>query len=159
MRRLINLFKEPIYKDDLKRALLYGSINMLLFGVLAGALQFFANAYIGIGFSLLVYLIAYMIGKEIRDRIFTYHITYSILAVVFFLAGYILYNISYYVFISRDLSLAVHYVLSWSGMKYLVFGFLNFKTYVGVDILYNILDLIIMIFCILTAWRMPMYKK
>lgn len=159
MRRLINLFKEPIYKDDLKRVLIYGSIAMLLFGILAGALQFFANMYLGIGFGLLIYLIAYMVGKEIKERIFTYHILYSVLAVVFFLIGYIIYNISYYVFVIRDLSFAIHYVLSWGGMKYLVFGFLNFQTYVGADIIYNILDLLIMIMCILTVWRMPMYKK
>lgn len=159
MRRLINLFKEPIYKDDLKRVLIYGSIAMLLFGILAGALQFFANMYLGIGFGLLIYLIAYMVGKEIKERIFTYHILYSVLAVVFFLIGYIIYNISYYVFVIRDLSFAIHYVLSWGGMKYLVFGFLNFQTYVGADVIYNILDLLIMIMCILTVWRMPMYKK
>lgn len=159
MRRLINLFKEPIYKDDLKQALLYGSLHMVLFGILAGALQFFAQVYIGLGFSLLIYLLAYMIGKGIRDRIFTYHIWYSVIAVAFFLVGYIIYYISFYAFISHNVLFSIQYVLSWDGLRYLVFGFLNFKTYVGVNILYNILDLIILIFCILTAWRMPLSRK
>ena len=159
MRRIINLFKEPIYKDDLKRVLTYGTISMILFGALAGALQFFANAYIGLGFGLLIYLIAYMIGKEIRDRIFTYHILYSLLGVVFFFTGYVIYNITYYFFIVRDLGFAISYVLSLGGIKYLLFGFLNFKTYVGMDILYNIFDILIMVFCVLTVWRMPIARK
>ena len=159
MRRIINLFKEPIYKDDLKQVLMYGAINMSLFGALAGALQFFANMYLGIGFGLLIYLMAYMIGKEIRDRIYTYHILYSLLAVVFFLVGYVIYNISYYFFVVRDISFAISYVLSWGGIKYLLFGFLNFETYVGIDIFYNILDILIMIFCVSTVWRMPLARK
>ena len=64
MRKLINQFKEKIYKDDLKNCILYGLLNMLLFSILAGAVQFYANTYIGIGFGLLVYLIAYMIEQD-----------------------------------------------------------------------------------------------
>ncbi len=159
MRRLINLFKEPLYKDDFKRALLYGSLHMLLFGILAGALQFFALGFLNLMFSLLIYLVAYMIGKGISDKIFNYHILYSIISVVFFLIGYIIYYISFYSFVTHNVAFSISYVLSWDGLRYLVFGFLNFKSYVGIDILYNILDMLIFIFCILTAWRMPEQKK
>ena len=94
LRRIINQFKETIYKDDLKNVLIYCFISAVLFGTLAGALQYFANLTLGLGFGILIYFIAYMIGKELRDRVFTYHILYSVLGVVFFFIGYIIYNIN-----------------------------------------------------------------
>ena len=58
LRRIINQFKQPIYKDDLNNVLLYCFVNAVMFGVLAGALQYFANLTLGLGFSILVYFIA-----------------------------------------------------------------------------------------------------
>lgn len=155
MRKLRNLLKEPIYKDDLKNVLLYGALNMVLFSVLAGALQFFANVYLGIGFSLLLYLIAYMIGKEIKERTYNYHILYSVLSTVFFMVGYIIYYISLYSFVTHSLSGGFQLIFSSGGFMYIVFPYLSFKTYVGANIVYNVLDILIMVFCILTAWNLP----
>ena len=115
LRRIINQFKEPIYKDDLNNVLLYCFINSVLFGALAGALQYFANITLGLGFGILVYFIAYMIGRELRDRVFTYHILYSILGVAFFFIGYIFYNISYLTFVTRDLMISLEFVFSSNG--------------------------------------------
>ena len=159
MRRLINQFKEPIYKDDLKRVLIYCSISAVLFGVLAGALQYFANITMGLGFSIVIYMIAYMIGKELRDRVFTYHILYSVLGVIFFILGYLIYNVSFYAFLSRSVILALQIVFSFEGLFYIAFSFLNPLTYIKDNIINNILDLIIMIFCIMTVWRMSTYRK
>lgn len=159
MRRLINQFKEPIYKDDLKRVLLYCSISAVLFGVLAGALQYFANITMGLGFSIVIYLIAYMIGRELRDRVFTYHILYSVLGVLFFILGYIIYNASFYAFIVKDVLFGIKMVFSFEGLIFNVFRFLNPLTYIGDAILNNILDLIIIIFCVMTVWRMSTYRK
>ena len=159
MRRLRNLLKEPIYKDDLKNVLLYGSLHMVLFGVLAGALQFFANAYLGLGFSLLLYLIAYMIGKEIRDRTFNYHIVYSMLSVLFFIVGYIIYNVSFYSFVSHSPKIGLQYIFNTGYFMDIVFPFLKFKNYAGANAIYYILDIIILVFCILTAWNLPKYRK
>ena len=160
MRRLVNQFKEKIYKDDLKNCILYGLLNMLLFSILAGAVQFFANAYLGIGFGLLVYLIAYMIGKEVRDRIYSYHILYSILSVVFFVIGYFIYNISYYAFLTHNVLLALQTIFSANGMINIVFSFLNYRTYlIPLSALYNVLDILIIVFSIITAYRLPQSRK
>ena len=159
MRKLINQFKEPIYKDDLKRVLIYGSISAVLFGVLAGALQYFAVISLGTMFSIAIYLIAYMVGKELRDRVFTYHILYSVLGVLFFFVGCLFYNASFTAFISGDILLGIVSGLSFDGLISFVFSFLNFKTYVGTGIVNNILDILIMFFCVMTVWRMSTYRK
>lgn len=159
MNRLLNLFKQPIYQDDLKRVLMYGSLNMLAFGVLAGALQFFANSYLGIGFSLLIYLIAFMIGKEIRERTFNYHILYSVLSVVFFIVGYVIYKISYYSFLTHDPILSLQFIFSSHGFKAAVLPFLNLSSYTGIYAFNNVLDILILVFCIVTAWNFPKYSK
>ena len=127
MRKIINQFKEPIYKDDLKRVLLYCTISALLFGTLAGALQYLAMTALQITTSIVIYLIAYMIGKELRDRVFTYHILYSVLGVLFFFLGYFTYCISYLLFIYKDISFALTYLFSYGGLINFVFGFLNFS--------------------------------
>ena len=159
MRRLINQFKQPLYKDDLKRVLVYCFFNAVLFGALAGALQFIANITHGLGFSLLIYFIAYMIGRELRDRVFTYHILYSVLGVVFFIIGYLFYNISYMTFVIRDVFISLKLIFSPTGFIGFVFPFLDIRTYSGTNILNNILDIFIFIFSIMTIWRMSCYRK
>ena len=154
LRRIINQFKEPIYKDDLKRVIIYCSLNAILFGVLAGALQFFANITIGIEFSLLIYLIAYMIGRELRDGVFTYHILYSVLGVVFFLIGYLFYKVSYLTFIIRDVIFSLKVIFSLDGFIGIVFPFLDIRSYLGGNLLNNILDIFVFVFSIMTIWRM-----
>ena len=155
MRRLINQLKEPIYKDDLKRVLLYCSLSSILFGVLAGALQYFAFWITGVGFTIFIYMIAYMVGKELRDRVFTYHILYSILGVVFFFVGCYFYSVSLEMFLYRNIISA----FSFTSFITNVFSFLNFKTYLSGNIFNCILDLIIMIFCVMTVWKMSRYRK
>ena len=158
LRRIINQFKESIYKDDLKNVLIYCFISAVLFGTLAGALQYFANLTLGIGFGILIYFIAYMIGKELRDRVFTYHILYSVLGIVFFFIGYIIYNISYLTFVTRDLMFSIELVFS-NRFLLLLFPFLDLKTYTGTNILYNVFDIIIIVFSISTIWKMSTYRK
>lgn len=159
MRRIINMFKEPIYKDDLLKVLKYGFINMLLFSIFAGAIQFFLNAYLGIGFGILIYLIAYMMGKNVKDNIFGYHILYPIILTFMFLIGLVIYSVTLYSFIVHNISFGFKYVLSWGGLSYIVFPYLNFKTYVGIDIFYNIIDILILIFSISTIWRFLEMRK
>lgn len=159
MKRLLNQFKEKIYTDDLKRVILYGGLYAIVFGILAGALQFVAYSFLGIGFSLLIYLVAYMIGREIKNRIFNYHILYSVIGVLFFIIGFFLYNISLWSFVSHNVSIGFNFVFSAMGMKYSVFEFLNFNTYNGINIFYNIIDIILIVYCFITVWRMPESKK
>ena len=159
MRKLLNQFKEKLYIDDLKKVLLYGSLNMLIFSVLAGALQFVAYNFLGLGFGLLIYLFAYMIGKEIKERINNYHIWYSTIGVLFFFVGLILYNVTLWSFTTHNISLGFNLIFSSYGLRYVVFEFLNYHTYQGINILYNILDIILISFCIISVWRMPESKK
>jgi hypothetical protein len=159
MRRLINLFKEPIYKDDFLKVLKFGFINMFLFSIFAGAIQFFLNAYIGIGFGLLIYLVAYMMGKSVRDNIFNYHILYPIILTIMFIFGIIIYSATYYSFFVHNVSFGISYVFSWGGLSYIVFPYLNYKTYIGIDILYNIIDILILLFSIGTIWRFLETRK
>ena len=159
MRRIINLFKEPIYKDDLIKVLKYGFINMLIFSIFAGAIQFFLNAYLGIGFGLLVYLIAHMMGKTVKDNIFGYHILYPIILTLLFVIGLIIYNITFYSFAIHNISFGINYVLSWPGLSYIVFPYLNIKTYIGIDILYNLIDLLIVGYSVVTIWRFLEMRK
>jgi hypothetical protein len=159
MRRIINMFKEPIYKDDLLKVLKYGFINMLLFSIFAGAIQFFFNIYLGIGVGILIYLIAYMMGKSVKDNIFGYHILYPLILTIMFLIGIIIYNITLCSFLAHNISFGFEYVLSWGGLSYIVFPYFNFKTYLGIDILYNIIDILILIFSISTIWRFLEMRK
>lgn len=159
MRKLLNLFKQPIYKDDLKNVLLYGSLNMLFFSALAGALQYFAYISLGLGFSLLIYLISYMIGKEIKERTYSYHILYSVLSVIFFIVGYIIYNVSFYSFLTHDPIVSLQYIFASGNFIDLVFPFLNFTSYSGAYVINYILDIIILIFCIMTSWKLPKLGK
>ena len=155
MRRLINQFKEPIYKDDLKRVLLYCGLSSVLFGALAGALQFLAFTTIGIGFSIVIYMIAFMIGKELRDKVFTYHILYSVLGVAFFFIGCYFYSVSLEMFIYKDFLGS----LSFSSFINNVFSFFNYKNYLNGNAFNCVLDLIIMIFCVMTVWKMSRFRK
>lgn len=109
------MFKEPIYKDDLLKVIKYGLINMLLFSIFAGAIQFFFNVYLGIGFGVLIYLIAYMMGKNVKDNIFGYHILYPIILTFMFLIGLIIYSITLYSFVVHNVSFGFSYVLSLPG--------------------------------------------
>ena len=158
LRRIINQFKQPLYKDDLKSVLIYCFISAVLFGALAGALQYFANITLGLGFGILIYFIAYMIGRELRDRVFTYHILYSVLGVVFFFIGYIIYNISYVTFVTRDLIFSLELMFS-NRFLLLLFPFLDLRTYTGMNVLYNVFDIIIIVLSITTIWKMSTYRK
>lgn len=159
MRKLLNKFKEKIYVDDLRKVLIYSGAYMLAFSILAGALQYLAFSLVNIGFGLLIYLFAYMIGKEIRDRIFNYHILYSVIGVIFFFIGFLIYNISLWSFATHNISAGLNLILSAGGIKYVVFDFLNFSNYQGVNILNNILDIFLIVFCVITVWKLPESKK
>lgn len=160
MKRFINRFKETIYKDDLKRVLLNGFIQMLLFSILAGALQYFVGELLGVSFGILVYLFAFMIGMKVRDSFFSYHILYPIISIIYFLIGYFIYYLTLYTFIFHDIILAVSYLFNWDGISNIIFGFLNFKTYVDERYIFNnIIDILIFVSAIYTAYTIPNRKN
>jgi hypothetical protein len=92
LRRIINQFKEPIYKDDLKRVLINAFLSSLLIGILSGALN--NLLYTTSGFSLIIItcLIGYFVAVRIKSNYFTYHILYPTLSVIFTLLGLIIQN-------------------------------------------------------------------
>ncbi len=144
--------KEPIYKDDLKRVLINGSIYALLIGVLSGALQFLAETYMHLSFGIFVLIIAYMVARKIKESFFTFHLSYPLFAVLFFLLGFICYNFTKILFVFRDLSLTLKFFFSLNGLNY-IFPFLNIFNYQGIYILNNLIDLIIFISAIVMAWQ------
>ena len=156
-RNFFNNLKEPIYKDDLKRVLLNGILYAVLFGVLAGALQFFSEVYIGLTMGVFVFAIGYMIAKKINESFFTFHVWYPIISVLLFLLAFVIYNFTKLFFLLRNLHLAIQIFFSLSGLNYM-FGFLNIFNYQNVDILYNIIDLIIFISSVGCAWQM-VYRR
>lgn len=159
MRKLKNKFKEKIYIDDLKRVLAYGFLNMLLFSVLAGALQFFAYSYLHLGFGILVYLFAFMIGKKISESFFNYHPLYPLLAVLFFIIGYFIYNITLYVFMCHNFVQGVRYIFEYAGIMNTILAFLNPLTYTSaLGIFNNIMDILIILFGLATAYELPKRK-
>ncbi len=159
MRRIINQFKEPIYKDDLLNAVVYGLLHMVLFSILGGAIQFFVGVNLGVTFSIVIYMVAYMIGKGIVDKIYTYHIVYSLLSVVLFVFGYLIYKASFYAFVTRDILLSIKFIFSFEGVINLLFSFLNFNLSDGIGIIYNIIDILIIAYCFITAWKLPQRRK
>lgn len=153
MRVLLNRFKEPIYKDDLINVLLYGLLNSIVFSMLSGAVQFFLNVYLRLEFGILVYLIAYMIGKITSAKVFNKHILYSIILELFFILGLFVYSVTWYSFVFHDVLFGFLYVFSGTGIINAVFPYLNIYTYQGINILYNIIDLAIVICSMITIWR------
>ena len=158
MRKLKNLLKEPIYKEDLKRVLLNGFLAMFFFSLLAGALQFVANIYLNLSFGILVYLFAFMIGKKTSESFFNYHILYSIISILFFILGYILYEITYYVFVFHNVGVVLQAIFSPNFFDFCM-TFLNPKAYGGLNTLYRILDILIFGVSLFTAYQIPNRRK
>lgn len=160
MKRFINRFKETIYKDDLRRVLLNGFIQMLLFSILAGALQYFLGEFLSVSFGILVYLFAFMIGMKVRDSFFSYHILFPIISIIYFLIGYFIYYLALYTFLFHDIVLALSYLFNWDGISYIIFGFLNFKTYNDGRVIFNnIMDILIFVIGFYTAYIIPNRKN
>ena len=159
MRILLNRFKESIYKDDLFKVIGYGLLNMVSFSILAGVVQFFLNAYLGIEVGLLLYLIAYMIGHNTRSKIFNTHILYQVIGEVLFIMGLFVYGVTWYSFVFHDIVIGFKYVFSWAGIINTIFPYLNFASYRGINILYNVIDLAIVIYCIISVWKFMDEKR
>ena len=158
IKSFLNNMKEPIYKDDLKRVLINGSLYTILFGILAGAVQFFSEVYIGLTMGIFVFFIAYMIAKKINESFFTFHLLYPIISVLLFVVGFLIYNFTKLFFLFRNFQLVFQMIFSLAGLNYM-FGFLNVMNYSGINILYCLIDLLIFFSSIGCAWQMVYRQK
>ena len=149
--------KEPIYKDDLKRVLLNGLLYSVVFGALFGALQFLTENYMGLSMGIFVFAISFLLARKISESFFTFHLWYPIITVCYFLLGYVIYNFTKIVFIFHDFQVGFKIFFSQLGLNFL-FGFFNVFNYVGISALYNLLDLLIFVGSIITAWQI-VYRR
>lgn len=152
-----NMWKEPIYKEDLPRILGYGFLVMIAFSILGGALQFVCANYLGFTFSIFVYLIGYMVGKTISKYMPSFHILYPFVGVLYFIIGYILYNVAFYSFLTHEIPLVLKEIFSSNFLNY-CFTFFNPSAYAS-DIVSVLFDLFIFIIGAITAYQIPYRRK
>ena len=76
-----------------------------------------------------------------------------------FLIGVVIYSVTLYSFALHNISLGIKYVFSWYGVFNLVFPYLNYQTYVGINILYNLIDVAILVFSVRTIWSFLEMRK
>ena len=94
---LINQFKQPVHREDIMPVIRQGIFMSIIAGVLMGAIQLFVYVVFDTVFSfLLVLIIAYLISRRIKQAYDEYHIWYSVIALISFVFGYYLMNITYY---------------------------------------------------------------
>jgi hypothetical protein len=94
---IINSFKKPIHREDLIAVIRQSIFMSIVAGVLMGAIQLFVFVIFDTVFSfLLVLIVAYLVAKRIRQSYQEYHIWYSVIAILSFIFGYYLMNITYY---------------------------------------------------------------
>lgn len=88
IRRFFRKFKEPIAKKELLRFIAQGLLASILFAALLGALEFLVY-FTPFSFLTMFVFIAYYLFliKRLKGSFYFYHITYSILAVVFLILG------------------------------------------------------------------------
>jgi len=104
-KRLIDEFKEPIYRKDLLHVIGYGLLYGLLFAVVFGIGVFFGeqiNIYLGsfgIDFTTLFSLmIAILISRKINNKHTSGHIAYRLISVLIWFITYWILNVSFIAF-------------------------------------------------------------
>ena len=157
MRRIINQFKEPIYKEDLLNVIKYGLVYMIAFSILAGALNFLLLTISGVQTGLLIYFVAFVMSKQACSKIFNYHISYPLILTIFFIFGLVIYYITLYAFYTREIFGSIGFVLS--NLFTIVFPYLNPFAYAPSNILSNIIDLLVVVISVMTIWRFLLTKK
>jgi hypothetical protein len=125
---LINQFKQPIHREDIMPVIRQGIFMSMITGILMGAIKLFIFVVFEIEFSfLLVLLVAYFISKRIKQSYHEYHIWYSVIAILSFVFGFYLMNITYYFgffFIQRIDNLPMEYIRMLLNPSF-TFYFLN----------------------------------
>ncbi len=81
-------FKEKIYRKELTKFVLEGLLGAIVFGSLLGAINFYLSNSSLDFFNIFTFIILYyFLVKRLYQSFHFYHITYSILAIVFLFLG------------------------------------------------------------------------
>ncbi len=150
-RNLINEFKEPILKQELKRFILEGLLLVFVLAFILGAMEFLVQftrfQVLGL-FSFLIYLV--ILRKRLHEKFSYYHILYSLLAVVFLILG------EYVMGVSGQLMVRLYYKIPITAQilnPLFIFSYLfdwN-KDFFGITM--NMLNIVIYIIIIHFLWQ------
>lgn len=150
-RNLINEFKEPILKQELKRFILEGLLLVFVLAFILGAMEFLVQftrfQVLGL-FSFLIYLV--ILRKRLHEKFSYYHILYSLLAVVFLILG------EYVMGVSGQLMVHLYYKIPITAQilnPLFIFSYLfdwN-KDFFGITM--NMLNIVIYIIIIHFLWQ------
>ncbi len=148
-------WKEPIYKSDLRKVLLYGLLTAILVGILGGELDY-ALYLVNFNISIGLILLAIAVGIMIRRAYFNYHILYPVLSIPFLLVGLLFLHFTYYSFIFGDVLFTISqpYVYLWY-VEMPVLNLINgIKEPNTLYIIYGIFDIVIFAFSFWYCYRL-----
>lgn len=146
MRKIINKFKQPIYKDDATKVIINAIISSLLIGILSGAINLIFSDWIGYTFMIFYLMVGYFIGIRIRRSYFTYHIVYSILAVIFTFLGLLIGNVA-------------SFLISWESFYAINIGIKDFFMQLNIfskyfySSIWNIINFILYIITLVISYK------
>lgn len=147
-------WKEPIYKSDLRKVLLYGLLTAILVGILGGALDY-SLSLVSFNLSIGLLLLSISIGIMIRRAYFNYHILYPVLSIPFLLVGLLFLHFTFYSFRLGFLgAISQPNVYLWyveMPVINLINGILGHDTLL---LIYGVLDIIIFAFSFWYCYRL-----
>ena len=88
-------FSKPIHKDDLMPVLRSGIFMSLTGGLILGLVHFMFTYFFGFSIIwLLLLILSHLNATRIKQSYQTYHITYPLLSILFFILAYYVMNIT-----------------------------------------------------------------
>lgn len=160
MRKIINKFKEPIYKDDLFYVILYGFIMMFLVSFIIAAFNVITESLLGVGLRFFTVFIGITIGHRVNKSYYNNHILYVVIAVFFTIIGLILTEVFYFILIIDPklmISLNVFYYIK-EFFKFEFFVLINSFNMLNRNF-YNVYNLINVLIVIITIYYAIHYSK
>ena len=151
--KLSEMFRQPINKDDIMPVIRQGIFMSIVGGLLIGSIQLLFYYLFDFSFLWLMLIVfAHLLAKRVRNAYQQYHLLYSIISLFFFIFGYYLFNVSFYIgLFSLQTTLSLDQILYMMN-PLLTFQFLNpFTSYFfGVN---NLLDVIFFLIGSFYAFR------
>ncbi len=152
LRTIKNKFRQPLYKDDLKYVLLNGIVAMIFVSIAMGIVEAFL-AKINFPFSICVYLIGFLIGRQISKHYYTYHIWYPTLAVIFTIIGYIIFNAAFIGVIIGNFNYVIKYIFS---LDFLIYTLTSINPINGIN---SFLNLLVLALTVVTSFRIASRRR
>lgn len=146
LRKIKNMFKEEIYKEDLKKVVLNGLISIFLYGTFIGGISFLIKEILNIPLSIEYIAIAYIVSSNVAKSYYKGHILYPLLSIVFFIGALIMSNFAY-LFVLNKVNISLIFDILLSSVTYTLDLFNPFtQLFKGVFGIFNYLILIYIIY-------------